>query len=41
MTNLFLTIIIPTYNRPHLLPRAVESALGQTLDEIEVIVVDE
>lgn len=41
MTHLFLTIIIPTYNRPHLLPRAVESALGQTLDEIEVIVVDD
>lgn len=41
MTNLLLTIIIPTYNRPHLLPRAVESALGQTLDEIEVIVVDD
>ncbi|MBE9198291.1 MULTISPECIES: glycosyltransferase family 2 protein [unclassified Nodularia (in: cyanobacteria)] len=36
-----LSIIIPTYNRPHLLPRAVKSALGQTVEDIEVIVVDD
>lgn len=36
-----LSIIIPTYNRPHLLPLAVESALRQTVQEIEVIVVDD
>lgn len=41
MNNPLLSIIIPTYNRPHLLPRAVNSALAQTLEDIEVIVVDD
>ncbi|MBD2314641.1 glycosyltransferase [Desertifilum sp. FACHB-1129] len=41
MNNPRLSIIIPTYNRPHLLPRAVKSALEQTIEEIEVIVVDD
>ncbi|MGB3297300.1 MAG: glycosyltransferase family 2 protein, partial [Phormidesmis sp.] len=41
-----LTIIIPTYSRPHLLGQAVQSALGQKLEgepeeSIEVIVVDD
>lgn len=36
-----LSIIIPTHNRPHLLPLAFESALKQTVSEIEVIVVDD
>lgn len=36
-----LSIIIPTHNRPHLLPIAVKSALEQTIAEIEVIVVDD
>ncbi|MGC1307863.1 MAG: glycosyltransferase [Phormidesmis sp.] len=36
-----LSIIIPTYNRPHLLPRSVQSALGQTFEDLEVIVVDD
>lgn len=34
-----LSVVIPTYNRPQLVVRAVRSALRQTLDEIEVIVV--
>ncbi len=41
MTNPILSIIIPTYNRSHLLRRAVNSALAQTVEDIEVIVVDD
>lgn len=41
-----LTIIIPTYNRPKLLKRAVESALlqaieGESEDAIDIVVVDD
>src|SRR5947209_2458660 len=35
-----VTIIIPTVNRAHLLVRAIESALAQTCEELEVIVSD-
>ena len=41
MNNILLSIIIPTYNRPQFLPRAVNSALQQTVEEVEVIVVDD
>jgi glycosyltransferase involved in cell wall biosynthesis len=34
-----VSVVIPTHNRPHLVVRAVESALAQTLASIEVIVV--
>lgn len=36
-----VSIVIPTYNRPDLLRRAVESSLKQTYSNIEVIVVDD
>jgi glycosyltransferase involved in cell wall biosynthesis len=36
-----VSIVIPTRDRPHLLSRAVASALGQTTPDIEVIVVDD
>ncbi|MEL6131401.1 MAG: glycosyltransferase, partial [Cyanobacteria bacterium J06628_4] len=41
MSPPLLSIIIPTYNRPELLPRALKSVLSQTLSDIEVIVVDD
>lgn len=36
-----VSIIIPTYNRPDRLLRAVNSALAQTYDPIEIIIVDD
>ncbi len=36
-----LSVIIPTHNRPHLLPLAVRSALQQTYPDLEVVVVDD
>ena len=36
-----VTIVITTYNRSALLGRAIRSALGQTLREIEIVVVDD
>jgi glycosyltransferase involved in cell wall biosynthesis len=36
-----ISIIIPTYNRAHLLGRAIESVLAQTYEPIEIIVVDD
>ena len=38
-SNPLVSVVIPTRNRPSLLMRAVRSALGQTLRDIEVIVV--
>jgi glycosyltransferase involved in cell wall biosynthesis len=36
-----VSVIIPVYNRSGLLSRAVRSVLGQTLSDIEIIVVDD
>jgi len=36
-----VSVIIPTYNRERLVGRAIESVLGQTYDDFEVIVVDD
>jgi len=36
-----VSVVLPTYNRAHCLPRALESVLRQTYEDIEVIVVDD
>jgi glycosyltransferase involved in cell wall biosynthesis len=36
-----VSVIIPTYKRPGMLGRAIESVLNQTYDNIEIIVVDD
>ena len=35
------TIVIPTHDRPRLLERAVASALAQTVEDVQVVVVDD
>ena len=36
----FFSIILPTFNRVHVLPRAIDSVISQTFDSWELIVVD-
>lgn len=36
-----LSVVIPTWNRAHLLPDAIDSALAQSEGQVEVIVVDD
>ncbi len=36
-----VSVVIPTYNRAHMLREAVESALGQSLEPAEILVVDD
>jgi glycosyltransferase involved in cell wall biosynthesis len=40
MTDPLITTIIPTYQRPHLLRRALSSALNQTVPSVQVCVYD-
>lgn len=35
-----LSVLIPTYNRAHFLPETLDSVLGQTFRDLEVLVVD-
>ena len=37
----FFSVIIPTYNRAHLIEKAVKSLLNQTFNDFEIIIVDD
>jgi glycosyltransferase involved in cell wall biosynthesis len=41
MTKPKVSVVIPTYNRAGTVPRAIESVLGQTVSDLEVILVDD
>ena len=41
MSNVRVSVIVPTYNRADLLPRALDSILSQTVNPHQVIVVDD
>ncbi len=40
-SDVSVSVVIPTYNRGHLLPRAIASVLSQTFTDFELIVVDD
>jgi glycosyltransferase involved in cell wall biosynthesis len=39
--NPLVSVVIPTYKRPDMLGRAIDSVLNQTYDNIEIVVVDD
>lgn len=41
MTAPRASVVVPTYDRADLLPRAIDSALAQTMTDLEVVVVDD
>lgn len=36
-----VTVLLPTYNRAHLLPKAINSVINQTYPHFELIIVDD
>jgi glycosyltransferase involved in cell wall biosynthesis len=41
MSKPFFSVIIPTYNRAHVLDRAINSVLSQTYKDYEIIIIDD
>lgn len=41
ISPLFITVIIPTYNRASTISKAIQSVLNQTYIHFEIIVVDD
>ncbi len=41
MANDLVSVLVPTYNRAYCLPRAVDSALAQTHQNLEVLIIDD
>jgi glycosyltransferase involved in cell wall biosynthesis len=41
MPNPFFSVIVPTYNRAHLISETIESVLAQTFKDFELIIVDD
>jgi GT2 family glycosyltransferase len=41
MASPLVSVVVPTYNRAHCLPRTVDSALAQTYTNVEVLIVDD
>lgn len=41
MTNPFVSVVIPTYNRARTIGKAIDSVLAQSFQDLEVIVVDD
>jgi GT2 family glycosyltransferase len=41
MPSPLVSVVVPTFNRAHLIGRTLDSVLGQTYDRVEVVVVDD
>jgi glycosyltransferase involved in cell wall biosynthesis len=41
LMNPFFSIIIPTYNRAHMISKAIDSVIAQTFENLELIIVDD
>ena len=41
MNNPTVSVVLPTFNRAELLPRAIESVIGQTYHDWEIVLVDD